>query len=459
MISRPFLLVGQCISQIRDQSENAFSLAAQLLREYQEKQEQLDIAEGIDRLAKVTVDLGLNLQPGQQLIITNPDGPIPIEALPLVQRVTEHAYRAGASLVTVFFMDDTSVRARFRYANGEAFDVSSNWLMDGMARAFQEGAAGLFLMADNPYLLSEEDKDKVSRASKSYLRARAAIMPAIFNMRTNWSLIPVAMPAWARAVFPQNDENAAQKQLWQAIFASTRVDLPDASSAWKEHVAKLNARAAAMNARNFVAIRFYGPDTDLVIGLADRHTWTTTTFDIANGASTVFNMPTEEINTVPDARRVDGYVRMTKPLFFSGVVIEDITVRFEKGRVVEAKARTNNEVLQGLLKTDENSCRLGEVALVPHSSPISQSGILYYNTVLDENAACHIAFGQAWSVGIQHGVNLSSDELAALGANQSMIHVDMMVGSGKISVDGITASGATEPVMRNGEFVAALEGN
>jgi aminopeptidase len=419
----------------------------------------MKIAEGIDRLAKVTVDLGLDLQPGQQLIIANPDGPIPIEALPVVQRVTEHAYRAGASLVTPLFTDDASVRARFRYAKDEAFDVSIDWLMDGMARAFQEGAAGLFLMADNPHLLAEEDKDKVSRASKSYLRARGAIMPAIFNRRTNWSLIPVVTPAWARVVFPQDDENAAHERLWRAIFASTRVDLSHPLAAWKAHIAKLKARAEAMNAKNFSALRFYGPDTDLVVGLANRHTWTTTTFEIANGARTVFNLPTEEINTVPDASRVDGYIRMTKPLFLSGLVIEDITVRFEKGRVVDARARTNSQVLRELLRTDENACRLGEVALVPHSSPISKSGILYYSTLLDENAACHIAFGQACSFGIQNGVNLGSDELAALGANQSMIHVDMMVGSDTINVDGIMISGETEPVMRNGEFVEVFEEN
>jgi aminopeptidase len=416
------------------------------------------LAEGIDRLSKVTVDLGLNLQPGQQLIITNPDGPVPVEALPLVQRVTEHAYRAGASLVTTLFTDDASVSARLRSAKDAAFDVSSDWLLDGMARAFQEGAACLFLMADNPYLLAEEDQDKVSRASKSYLRARAAIMPAIFNMRTNWSLIPVATPAWAKAVFP-HDGNAAHGRLWHSIFESTRVNLPDAAAAWQAHVAKLKSRAEAMNAKKFSVIRFSGPDTDLVVGLADRHTWTAATFDIANGARTIFNMPTEEINTIPDSRRVDGCVRMTKPLFFSGVVIEDITMRFEKGRVVDANARTNGEVLRDLLKNDENACRLGEVALVSHSSLISQSGILYYSTVLDENAASHIALGQAWSFGIQDGVNLSSDALAALGANQSMIHVDMMIGSGRVNVDGITISGETEPIMRNGEFVKAFEGN
>lgn len=419
----------------------------------EQSNENRQITEGIDRFAKLTVELGLDLRPGQQLILTNPDGPIPVEALPFVQRVTEHAYRAGASLVTTLFTDDASVRARLHYANDASFDVSSDWLMDGMARAFQEGAAGLFLMADNPYLLAKEDKGRVSRASKSYLRARAAIMPPIFNMRTNWSLVPVATPTWARAVFPYLDENAAYERLWHAIFQSTRLNLPDAADAWKTHIAKLNSRAEALNAKNFSAIRFFGPDTDLVVGLANRHTWTSTTFDIANGARTIFNMPTEEINTVPDSRRVDGYVRMTKPLFLSGVVIEDITVRFEKGRVVDASARTNSEVLRGLLKTDENACRLGEVALVPHSSPISQSGTLYYSTVLDENAASHIAFGQAWSVGIQNGVNLPGDELVACGANQSMIHVDMMVGSGDIHVDGIMASGETELIMRNGEFV------
>lgn len=419
--------------------------------------ERIEIAEGIDQLARVTVQVGIHVQPGQQLIILSPDGGVPIETLPLVRSVTEHAYRAGASLVTTLFADDVSTLARFRHAREASFDAGSDWLQGGVARAFQEGAAALFLMADNPYLLSTENKDSVSRAAKAHLRARSPIVSEIFNLRTNWSLIATATPAWAQAVFPHDAEDEAVNRLWRAIFRACRIHAVDPAAAWKAHMAKLNARAQAMNARNFSAIRFRGAGTDLLIGLGDSHTWAPVAATSPNGVPFSFNIPTEEINTVPDCRRVEGYVRMTKPLFASGVVIEDAVIRFEKGRVVEATARTGVQILRELLNTDDNACRIGEVALVPHSSPISQSGVLYYNTLLDENAASHIAFGQAWSLGIRGGLAMSRDELLRHGANQSIIHMDMMIGSGEMDVDGVTRAGKAEPIMRRGEFLAELD--
>jgi aminopeptidase len=418
-----------------------------------------EIAAGIDSLAQVTVRVGVNLKRGQQLIVLSPDGGVPIETLPLVRRVTEHAYRAGASLVTALYADDVSTRARFRSANNESFDVGSDWLQRGVAQALQDGAAALFLFADDPNLLAAEDKDNVARASKAHLRARAPLLTEIFNLRTNWSLTTAATAAWAQLVFPQIPPNDAVERLWRAIFKAARLDAPDPIATWKTHAAKLNTRAQAMNARNLSAIHFRGPDTDLRVGLSDRHTWTSVYMIGANpkGVQCLFNVPSEEINTVPDRNRVEGYCRMTKPLFSAGLVIEDIVVRFEKGRAIEATARTGADVLRSLLKTDDGACRIGEVALVPNSSPVSKSEILYRNTLLDENAASHIAFGQAWSVGIDGGLAMSADELLRHGANQSLIHMDTMIGSAEMDVDGITATGQAIPVMRGGEFVQELD--
>ena len=425
-----------------------------------ELDQKVEIATGIDSLAQVTVQVGINLKPGQQLIVLSPDGGVPMETLPLVRRVTEHAYRAGASLVTTLYADDFSTRARFRHANNESFDVGTDWLQSAVARAFQEGAAGLFLFADDPNLLAAEDKDKVTRAAKAHLRARGPMLNEIFNLRTNWSLTTAATSAWAQLVFPQISVSDAVERLWLAIFQAARLDSSDPIATWKAHGAKLNTRARAMNALNLSAIHFRGPDTDLCVGLSDRHTWTSVSMTGENpkGVECLFNVPSEEINTVPDRNRVDGYCRMTKPLFSAGVVIEDMVVRFEKGRVIEATARRGADVLRGLLKTDDGACRIGEVALVPNSSPISKSGILYCNTLLDENAASHIAFGQAWSVGIDGGLAMSADELRRHGANQSLIHMDTMIGSAEMDVDGITAAGQTIPVMRGGEFVEELAG-
>jgi aminopeptidase len=363
-------------------------------------------------------------------------------------------------LVTTVYADDVSTRARFRHANSESFDVGTDWLQSGVARGLQEGAAALFLVADDPNLLAGEDKDKVTRASQAHLRARGPMLAEIFNLRTNWSLTTAATSAWARWLFPQIPSHDAVERLWRAIFQAARLDLSDPIAAWKTHTTKLNARVRAMNERNLSAIHFRGPDTDLRVGLSDRHTWISVSMTGANpnGVQCVFNIPSEEINTVPDRNRVEGYCRMTKPLFSAGLIVEDIVVRFEKGRVIEASARTGADGLRAILNTDDGACRLGEVALVPNSSPISRSETLYGNTLLDENAASHIAFGQAWSVGIDGGLAMSADELQRHGANQSLLHMDTMIGSAAMDVDGITAAGRTIPVMRSGEFVEELDG-
>jgi aminopeptidase len=401
----------------------------------------------LDRLGEVAVRVGLGLQEGQELVMT-----ASLDALPLVRRITEHAYKAGASLVTTLFSDEEATLMRFRHARDGSFDVASGWLYDGMASAFRNGAARLAIAGENPSLLAGQDPDKVSRANRARSKAYTPAMERIVGFDINWTIASFASPAWARAVFPNEPEEVAVAKLWDAIFAASRVDLPDPIAAWGEHNKALHARTKLLNDKRYSALRFVGPGTDLTVGLADDHSWEGGASTAKNGIVCNPNIPSEEVFTTPHKDRVSGHVTSTKPLSYQGTLIEDIAVRFEAGRIVESTARTGADVLAKVLDTDEGARRLGEVALVPHSSPISASGLLFYNTLFDENAACHIALGQAYSKCIRGGDTLSPDELAARGANKSLIHIDWMIGSGQIDIDGIAADGRAEPIMRQGEW-------
>src|SRR5690606_20499167 len=235
-------------------------------------------------------------------------------------------------------------------------------------------------------------------------------------------------------------------------FAASRVDVDDPVNAWNAHNAALRSRTGFLNGKNFSALHFTGPGTDLTVGLADGHEWHGGASVAKNGIICNPNIPTEEVFTTPHALRVSGHVSSTKPLSHQGTLIDNISVKFEEGRIVEAKASRGEEVLLKVLDTDEGARRLGEVALVPHSSPISQSGLLFYNTLFDENAASHIALGQCYSKCFVDGANLSAEQIAAQGGNSSLIHIDWMIGSDQIDVDGINADGSREPVMRGGEW-------
>ncbi|MFO1117875.1 MAG: aminopeptidase [Beijerinckiaceae bacterium] len=402
----------------------------------------------LDRLAETAVRVGLNLRKGQELVVT-----APIEALDLARRVTEHAYRAGASLVTVLLSDDEQTLARYRHAPDEAFDVAPGWLYEGMAQAYKQGAARLAIAGDDPRLLSAQDADRVSRANRARSKAYSPALELISSFAINWTIIAAATPAWARCVFPNDPEDRALEKLWDAIFSASRVDGSDPVGEWTRHNAALARRTATLNDRRFHALHFKAQGTDLTVGLADDHEWAGGASTAKNGIVCNANMPTEEVFTTPHRERVNGYVRASKPLSYMGALIEDISVRFEAGRIVEANARAGADVLRKVLETDEGASRLGEVALVPHASPISKSGLLFFNTLFDENAASHIALGQAYSKCFVNGDRMSETELAARGANRSLIHIDWMIGSGDMDVDGLDSSGARTAVMRQGEFV------
>ncbi|ANT62013.1 peptidase M29 [Salipiger sp. CCB-MM3] len=401
----------------------------------------------IDRLAEVAVRTGVNLQEGQQLVLT-----APVSALPLVRAVTRAAYRAGASLVTPLLSDSEVALARFEDGQDVTFDVAPGWLYNGMAEAFGEGAARMAIVGEDPMLLAEQDPAKVSRVGKANSKAYKPAMEEITNFKINWSICAWPGVAWAKRMFPELSEPEAQAKLAEAIFAASRVDQADPVAAWAEHNAALRTRTEWLNSERFAALHFTGPGTDLTVGLADDHEWHGGASSAQNGVQCNPNIPTEEVFTTPHAQKVEGTVRSTKPLSHQGSLIDGIEVRFEGGRIVEAKAEKGEAVLKELLATDEGAARLGEVALVPHGSPISQSGLLFYNTLFDENAACHIALGQCYSKCFLEGASLNAEEIAAKGGNSSMIHVDWMIGGPETDIDGIRTDGTRVPVFRKGEW-------
>ena len=400
----------------------------------------------LDRLAELAVKVGLGLVPGQELVMTSP-----IEALPLARRITGHAYKAGASLVTTLFSDEQSALLRYRHAPDESFDKSSGWLFEGMAAAFRGGAARLAIVGSDPSLLSEQDPGKVARANRAQSRAYRPALDLIADSFINWTLVPFAHPAWAQAVFPAAAPDAAVKQLWDAIYSITRVDAPDPIAAWAAHNAELKARQDLLNARRFHSLRFRGPGTDLIVGLAEGHAWMGGASRAKNGVYGNPNIPTEEVFTTPHRARTEGVVSATKPLSHQGTLIDGIRVRFEAGAIVEAQATRGQAVLEQMISTDAGARQLGEVALVPSSNPIAQSSILFLNTLFDENAASHIALGQAYSKCFVD--EFSEDELVRRGANRSLIHVDWMIGSPEVEVDGLDEAGRATPVMRGGEWL------
>ncbi len=404
-------------------------------------------AEKLDLLAEVAVRVGLGLKHGQELVMT-----APIEALPLVRLITRHAYAAGAPLVTTLFSDEESTLLRFRHAPDDAFDKATGWLFDGMAAAFKAGGARLAIVGENPGLLSGENPDKVARANRARSQAYVPALQLIAGFDINWTIASFATGSWAKAVFPSDPEEIAVARLWHAIFAASRIETTDPIADWQAHNRDLRTRSDYLNERNYAALRFRGPGTDLTVGLADDHTWAGGATTAKNGIVCNPNIPSEEVFTTPHRDRVEGRVTSTKPLSYQGTMIEEISVRFAGGRIVEANARTGAEVLNKVIDTDEGARRLGEVALVPHSSPIAASNLLFYNTLFDENAASHIALGQAYAKCIKNGGTLSEAELAARGANKSLIHIDWMIGSASIDVDGVRADGVAEPLMRQGEW-------
>ena len=401
----------------------------------------------LDRLAETIVSTGVNLAEGQNLLIT-----ASAEALPLVRRVTECAYRRGSGLVTPILSDEDVTRARYRFGRPESFDQAPDWLFQGMADAFGSNTARLGIAAENPMALASEDPENVARATRANAEAFRPALEKISGFEINWSIAAYPGRAWAKLVFPDLDEDTAQAELAKAIFSASRTDRDDPVAAWAVHNSNLAVRRDWLNSHEFAALQFKSSGTDLTVGLADGHCWMGGASEAKNGIVCNPNIPSEEVFTVPHKDRVDGIVRATKPLAYQGTLIEDIEVRFKEGRVVEANASKSEKVFRKLLESDDGACRIGEVALVPYASPISESGILFYNTLFDENAACHVALGQCYKDCLRDSDGASEDEIARRGGNSSIVHVDWMIGAKDTDIDGITATGDRVAVFRHGNW-------
>ncbi len=406
-----------------------------------------DFETRLQKYASLVVKVGLNVQPDQEVVLR-----APIDAAPLARQAAIEAYEAGAKYVHVFFQDDQMTLIRYQHAPRDSFDFFPDWYANALLDLAQKGSAFLSVYATDPDLLKDQDPDLISRAQKAAAKKTRPYSELLSKDYAPWTVIAASVPAWANKVFPDLPEEERVPALWDAIFKACRVDETDPVEAWRRHTDELALRSAYMNAKQYTALRFKSDLTDLTVGLPQNHVWTGGYGKTPDGVRFTANIPTEEIFTLPHKDRVDGVVRATLPLNLRGNLIENFWFRFENGRVVEAHAEKGEALLLKLLETDEGAVRLGEVALVPQSSPIAQTGILFYNTLFDENASCHLALGRAYRTSLQGGEDMSPEDFAAAGGNDSLIHVDFMMGSADMDIDGVLADGSTEPVFRQGEW-------
>lgn len=402
-----------------------------------------EFGEKLARLAKLAVRLGCNIQPGQDLILA-----APFQSIELVRLIADEAYKAGAHNVVPFLSDDALTLARFEHGSDAALDSAPRWLHAAMAEALKAGAARLTVTGNTPGLLAGIPQDKISRSAKAQAEASRPALSVTAQMGTNWSCIPFASSGWAAKVFPDVPPDEAVVKLWELIFLATRTDQPDPVLAWTRNFDTLNARKARLQENAFDALHFYDGATDLTVGLAANHIWVGGQEHTPTGLRFSPNLPTEEVFTVPNRTQTQGRAVFSKPVVLGGTVVEDLVVTFEDGRAAIESASAGGAAFEAFLETDASARYLGEVALVPHSSPISQSGVLCFNTLFDENAACHIAFGNSYPINLPKGADAK-----AAGANESMVHMDCMIGTRRMNVDGVREGQPPAAIMRDGEFV------
>ena len=409
--------------------------------------------EMLQKYAEAIVKVGLNIRAGQRLIINlGATRGVPHQFAPLVREVAKTAYGVGARYVDVLWGDEEMLRLRAQYAPRDSFDEYSTWQIDALMRMIENGDALLSIAGSNPDLLGGLDPEVVGMMQKTHLQHFSKVGEKVSTNAINWCVVAAAGEDWAKKIFPELSAEKATEQLWQEIFETTRIDQPDPIAAWQDHIVTLRKRAKYMQAKQYTGLHYSATGTDFTLGLPNGHLWISAQSMAQNGVAFTANMPTEEVFTMPDRNRADGIVSSTFPLSYAGTLIEDFQVTFENGRVVKVSAKKGEAALQKLVDTDEGSHRLGEVALVPASSPIAQRGHLFYNTLFDENASCHIAIGRAYRFTLTGGEELNDEEFTSAGGNVSLNHVDFMIGSPEMDIDGIKPDGTREPVMRKGEW-------
>jgi aminopeptidase len=413
-----------------------------------------DPEQRLQSYGELAVKVGLNLRAGQRLLVIGPlaSGGASLEAAPLIRHIVASGYKAGASLVEVIWGDDALQLVRFQHAPRNSFGEFSNWLPKALFEHAEAGHAVLSVYANDPDQLKDQPSELVGAVQQAVSRCVRPFRELISRNQTNWTVVAAAGAGWAARVFPQVPREQQVPRLWDAIGTLCRLDRPDPVAAWEEHLKALALRRDYLNAKRYSALKYAGPGTELTIGLPDGHLWVSGRSQSRAGIEFAPNLPTEEVFTMPRADRVDGIVRSTKPLSYGGTVIENFELKFAGGRVVSVAAERGQAVLQQLVDTDPGAARLGELALVPHSSPVAQSGLLFYNTLFDENAASHVALGSAYKFTLSGGETMDDDTFERAGGNRSAVHVDFMIGSAELNIDGVLATGAAEPLMRNGEW-------
>ncbi|SFL63363.1 aminopeptidase [Salibacterium qingdaonense] len=403
--------------------------------------------EKLNNYADLAVRKGVNLQDGQTLFIS-----APITSASFVRLIAEKAYDAGAKNVHVDWVDETLTRIKYDKAPQEAFQEFPQWIARGREELAENGAAFITVKSTDPDLLKGVDQKKIADANKAAGEAMETFRSYIQSDKVSWLVIASPSPGWAKKVYPEDKEEKAEEKLWNAIFKAVRADLENPVEAWESHDKKLRDKAAVLNERRYSELHYKAPGTDLTVKLPEGHIWVGGGGPNTDGVHFIANMPTEEVFTVPEKTGVNGHVTNTKPLNYGGNIIDDFTIHFKDGRITDYSAGEGEETLKNLIETDEGSHFLGEAALVPHSSPISQSGDLFYNTLFDENASNHLAIGSAYAFCLENGADMTKEEKEKHGLNSSITHVDFMIGSAEMDIDGILPDGTSEPVMKNGEW-------
>ena len=401
----------------------------------------------LDKYAKLAVKVGVNIQPGQQLLVRSP-----IECASFVRKVVKHAYDAGAKDVHIEWSDDECTLIKYLNAPEETFNEYPKWASDKYVDIARDGGAFLTVYAQDPDLLKDVDPQRVSNAQKASAIALKEWRSYTMSDRCKWSIVSIPTESWAKKVFPDVSTDEAVNSLWDAIFKCTRVDTEDPVHSWDLHNANLKLRTDFLNDKNFKSLHFKSAKTDLTIELPKGHIWASGSSKDPKGDSFNANIPTEEIFSMPHKYGVNGIVYSTKPLVYGGNVIDEFSITFKDGKIVDFTAEKGYDTLQKLVDTDDGSHYLGEVALVPFKSPISDTNIVFFNTLFDENASCHLAIGAAYRSNIKDGADLKDEELDGLGVNYSLTHVDFMVGSSDMDIVGTTYENESVQLFKDGNW-------
>lgn len=402
--------------------------------------------EQLTHYADILLQIGINLQPNQPLQVN-----APIELAPFVRVLTERAYLAGAHSIDIELYDPLCRRIALEKMPDASLTFAPDWPNAKMRELIALNAGFIGFHSADPDLLAGIEPTRIATRSGAQGKAYHTVSEDMINT-CSWLGCSVPTSAWAQKVFPNHSPEAAISALWEAIFHTMRMDQPNPVAAWRRHLENLHARATYLNDARFDQLHYSAPGTDLWVGLPKGHIWTAGDSKNAQGVSFTPNMPTEEVFTMPKRDRVNGTVRSSMPLSTRGVLIEEIELHFEKGRITDYSASKGYNTLKGLIESDEGAHYLGEIALVPYNSPISQMNTLFYNTLFDENASCHFAIGNAYANTIEGGLAMSTEELLQAGANVSTVHVDFMIGTKEMQIDGVQEDGTVQALFRNGSW-------